>query len=190
MKRLTQEQWREYNNATNCSICTKSFKSADKKVLHHDHLMGEYRDQAHNECNLNYHIDPKKVKILCIIHNLKGILFLCYSYFHNCQFLKLVLIAIFMILISIAIFYLHHVLQIKIVSVFFQVFSEKLLYMLLYCVQHMTLKLYCQLLNHVMEKLLSSPTTQSATRPLQSTTSRSQTRVNLCCSSLTNYPAT
>ena len=84
MKRLTQEQWREYNNATNCSICTKSFKSADKKVLHHDHLMGEYRDQAHNECNLNYHIDPKKVKILCIIHNLKGILFLCYSYFHNC----------------------------------------------------------------------------------------------------------
>ena len=31
MKRLTQEQWREYNNLTNCSICTKPFKSADKK---------------------------------------------------------------------------------------------------------------------------------------------------------------
>ena len=31
MKRLTQKQWREYNNLTNCSICTKPFKSADKK---------------------------------------------------------------------------------------------------------------------------------------------------------------
>ena len=31
MKRLTQEQWTEYNNATNCSICVKPFKSADEK---------------------------------------------------------------------------------------------------------------------------------------------------------------
>ena len=30
-KWLTQEQWREYNNATNCSICAKPFNSADKK---------------------------------------------------------------------------------------------------------------------------------------------------------------
>ena len=30
-KRLTQEQWREYNNATNCSICAKPFKSVIKK---------------------------------------------------------------------------------------------------------------------------------------------------------------
>ena len=73
MKRLTQEQWREYNNATNCLICTKPFMSADKKVCNHDHLMGEYGGLAHNVCNLNYHINPKKVKIPYIIHNLKGI---------------------------------------------------------------------------------------------------------------------
>ena len=30
MKRLTQEQWREYNNATNCSICPKPLMPADK----------------------------------------------------------------------------------------------------------------------------------------------------------------
>ena len=73
MKRLTQEKWREYNNATNCSVCTKPFMSADKKVRDHDHLTGEYRGPAHNACNLNYRIDPKKVKIPCIIHNLKDI---------------------------------------------------------------------------------------------------------------------
>ena len=38
MKQLTQEQWSEYNNATNCSICAKLFKLADKKVRYHDHL--------------------------------------------------------------------------------------------------------------------------------------------------------
>ena len=73
MKCLTQEQWREYNNATNCSICAKPFKSADKKVCDHVHLTGEYRGPAHNACNLNYRIDPKKVKIPSIIPNLKGI---------------------------------------------------------------------------------------------------------------------
>ena len=117
MKRLTQEQCRECNNATNFPICTKPFKSADKNVRNHDHFTGEYRCSAHNACNLNYHIDPKKVKIPCIIHNLKGMLFLCCSYFHNCWFLKLILIVIFMILILIAIFYLHHILQIRVFSV-------------------------------------------------------------------------
>ena len=47
--------------------------SADRNVRDHNHLTGEYRGPAHNACNLNYHIYPKKVKIPCIIHNLKGI---------------------------------------------------------------------------------------------------------------------
>ena len=186
MKQLTQEQWREYNNATNCSICVKPFRSADKKIRDHHYLTSEYRGPAHNARNLNYRINPKKVKIPCIIHNFKGILFsaivFAYRYFQDYQFLKLILKAIFMILISIAVFYLHHILQIKVTSLFLQVFSVNLLHMLLFYIQDMMLTLYCQLLNHVMEKLLSSPTTWSATRPLLSTTSHSQTRFNLCCS--------
>ena len=69
MKWLTQEQWRECNNANYCSICTKPFKSADKKVRYHDHLTGEYRGLAYNTYNLNYYINPKKVKIPSIIYN-------------------------------------------------------------------------------------------------------------------------
>ena len=113
MNRLTQEQRREHNKATNCLICAKSFKSADKEVHNHDHLTGEYGGPPHNTCNLNYRIDPKKVKIPCIIHKLKGILFLCYSYFHNCQFF----IAIFMILISLAISFVA-ILSIKVALAF------------------------------------------------------------------------
>ena len=54
MKWLTQELWREYNNTTNCSICAKPFKSADKKVRKHNHLTDEYRGPADNAYNLNY----------------------------------------------------------------------------------------------------------------------------------------
>ena len=46
MKQLTQEQWREYNNAMNCSI-----KLADRKVRDHNHLTGGYRGSAHNAYN-------------------------------------------------------------------------------------------------------------------------------------------
>ena len=48
MKQLTQEQWREYNNSANRSICAKPFKSIDKKVCDHEHWTGEYRGLAHN----------------------------------------------------------------------------------------------------------------------------------------------
>ena len=43
MKQLTQDQWRKYNNAMNCSI-----KLPDRKVCDHNHLTGEYRGSAHN----------------------------------------------------------------------------------------------------------------------------------------------
>ena len=116
MKRLTQEQWREYNTVRNCSISTRPFKVADKNVLDHDHLTGKYRSSAHNACNLNYGINPKKMKILCIVHNLKDI-------FSMLQLFSLLLVfethfdSYFMILILIAIFYLHQFLQVKVVSV-------------------------------------------------------------------------
>ena len=50
-----------FNNAPNCLICTKPFKSPEKKLGDHNHLTSEY--PKHNACNLNYRIDPKKVKI-------------------------------------------------------------------------------------------------------------------------------
>ena len=88
IKRLTQEQWREYNNATNCSICTKSFKSGDKKFPNHNHWTSEFRGAPHNARNLNYRIDSKKVKNPGINQNLKGICFYVHDfyvcYFHDC----------------------------------------------------------------------------------------------------------
>ena len=66
MKQLTQEQWREYNNSTNCLICAKPFLSADKKVHDHNHLAGEYSGATHNAWNLNYRTHA----VFCLISKL------------------------------------------------------------------------------------------------------------------------
>ena len=54
MKKLTREQWREYNTTHTCHICKKNIKSDEKKVRDHDHLTGEYRGPAHTyvTCNI------------------------------------------------------------------------------------------------------------------------------------------
>ena len=77
MKSLTQEQWRQYKNATNCSICSKPYKSADKKVCDHDHLTGKYRGPAYNAWNFNYRL----YAIFCLILQLFTLIFILVSNF-------------------------------------------------------------------------------------------------------------
>ena len=38
----------------------------------HDHITGKYRGAAHNECNFKLRLDPKKVQIPIILHNMKN----------------------------------------------------------------------------------------------------------------------
>ena len=47
---LTATELQSFNNATTCHICTKLF--GDDKVRDHCHIVGIYRDAAHNGCNL------------------------------------------------------------------------------------------------------------------------------------------
>ena len=75
-KRLTQEQWREYNNAANCSINAKPFKSTDTKVRDHKHLIDEDRGPAHNACNLNYHFRA----VFCLISKLFNLCKLIFNF--------------------------------------------------------------------------------------------------------------
>ena len=100
--------------------------------------------------------------------------------FHSINFLNSFLQLFFMFFCK---------LRLYTVLAFFYLFTVQSLYKF-YCVQDRTLTLYYQLLNHVMGKLLPSPTTWSGTLPSQSVASRSQTCVNLCCPPSTNYPAT
>jgi len=64
---MTEENRKDYENATDCFICNQKLK--EDKVRDHDHLTGKYRGAAHSVCNLNYRI-PKHIPV--IFHNLAG----------------------------------------------------------------------------------------------------------------------
>ncbi len=67
---LTSWEEQNFKKAKRCHICEKHFKDDDTRVRDHDHLTGEYRGAAHEDCNLHYNC--KNYKIPVIFHNLKG----------------------------------------------------------------------------------------------------------------------
>ena len=58
----------------NCFFCKRPLLVENYKdsVKDHDHITGIYRGAAHNECNFKLKLNPKKVQIPVIIHNLGG----------------------------------------------------------------------------------------------------------------------
>lgn len=60
MEPLTEQEEREFEEATECSICHQSFAQMDgpfmdqQRVPDHNHLTGRYRGPAHRICNLNF----------------------------------------------------------------------------------------------------------------------------------------
>ena len=69
---ITDEQQREYDSATICSICDKTIDSTHVKVADHCHITGQFRGAAHQACNLNYRLKPSQFKLPIFFQNLKG----------------------------------------------------------------------------------------------------------------------
>ena len=66
MKRLAQEEWREFNRVIKCHICFNDFEEDNKfnhKVRDHCHYTGLYRRPAHRICNLRYKI-PRYIPVV------------------------------------------------------------------------------------------------------------------------------
>ena len=55
-----------------CHICEESYKDKDIRVRDHCHITGKYRGSAHQDCNLKLRLNPEKIKIPVIFHNLRG----------------------------------------------------------------------------------------------------------------------
>jgi len=67
---LTTREEIQFKKAQVCHICEKKFERDDKRVRDHNHLNGEYRGAAHEDCN--FHYNCRNYKIPVIFHNLKG----------------------------------------------------------------------------------------------------------------------
>ena len=62
MTPLTKKEEKHHNKQKVCYKCKKKFNTDDKKhhkVQDHCHYSGQYKDAAHNICNLRYRIPNK-----------------------------------------------------------------------------------------------------------------------------------
>ena len=70
--KMTEDDENEFQKAEACHICDKEYTDKDIRVRDHCHITGKYRGSAHQECNLQLKVDPDKIKIPVIFHNLRG----------------------------------------------------------------------------------------------------------------------
>ena len=70
--KMTKDDEDEFQKAKACHICDKAYTDDDIRVRDHCHITGKYRGSAHQECNLQLKVDPDKIKIPVIFHNLRG----------------------------------------------------------------------------------------------------------------------
>ena len=70
--KMTKENEEEFQKAEECHICNKKYTDQDIRVRDHCHITGKYRGSAHQECNLQLRLNPDKIKISVIFHNLRG----------------------------------------------------------------------------------------------------------------------
>ena len=69
---MTEKDEEAFKKANECHICEKKYTKKDIRVRDHCHITGKYRGSAHQECNLKLKIEPDKIKIPVIFHNLRG----------------------------------------------------------------------------------------------------------------------
>ena len=70
--RMTKEDEDKFKIADECHICNNKYTDEDIRVRDHCHITGKYRGSAHQECNLQLRLNPEKIKIPVIFHNLRG----------------------------------------------------------------------------------------------------------------------
>ena len=69
---MTKEDENKFKKSEKCHICNKKYIDKDIRVRDHCHITGKYRGSAHQECNLQLRLNPEKIKIPVIFHNLRG----------------------------------------------------------------------------------------------------------------------
>ena len=70
--KMTDNEELSFKLEKKCHICGNEYANEDIRVRDHCHITGKYRGSAHQHCNLKLRIDPDKLRIPIVFHNLKG----------------------------------------------------------------------------------------------------------------------
>ena len=70
--KMTDDDELSFRIEDKCHICGGGYTDKDIRVRDHCHITGKYRGSAHQHCNLKLRIEPDKLKIPVVFHNLRG----------------------------------------------------------------------------------------------------------------------
>ena len=70
--KMTDDDDLSFRIEDKCHICGGGYTDKDIRVREHCHITGKYRGSAHQHCNLKLRIEPDKLKIPVVFHNLRG----------------------------------------------------------------------------------------------------------------------
>ena len=70
--KMTNDDLDVFEKSTECHICNKKYIKGDIKVENFCNISGKFRGSAHQNCDQKLTLNPDKIMIPVIFHNLKG----------------------------------------------------------------------------------------------------------------------
>ena len=70
--KATNDDLRNFNESSECYICKVKYVEGEKPIMDHCKITGKYMGSAHDACCSKLRMNPDKIRVPVIFHNLRG----------------------------------------------------------------------------------------------------------------------
>ena len=70
--KATNDNLRNFNESSECYICKVKYVEGEKPIMDHCRITGKYMGSAHDACCSKLRMNPDKIRVPVIFHNLRG----------------------------------------------------------------------------------------------------------------------
>ena len=70
--KATNDDLRNFNESSECYICKVKYVEGEKPIMDHCRITGKYMGSAHDACCSKLRMNPDKIRVPVIFHNLRG----------------------------------------------------------------------------------------------------------------------
>ena len=70
--KATNDDLRNFNESSECCICKVKYVKGEKPIMDHCSITGKYMGSAHDACYSKLRMNPDKIRVPVIFHNLRG----------------------------------------------------------------------------------------------------------------------
>ena len=70
--KATNNDLRNFNESSECHVCKVKYVEGEKPIMDHCRITGKYMGSAHDACCSKLRMNPDKIRVPVIFHNLRG----------------------------------------------------------------------------------------------------------------------